>query len=141
MRILYTIFVSLLFFNCTLIEQSNLSYKSFEELKHDYNGRGWFPSDFIYHSLYDIKIRGNLDVNTYIIKFSLNELDFKNLLLKVQPKKITFKKPHGIYLPHWWAKKIDVTDTYVFDIKDDISIKPLYVFVDKVNFTIYCWRE
>ena len=139
-----TINAKSLFFSILLVilscnyEQRDSYYSGYYEIIDDeYHKKGWLPEIFYIESITNFYSRTELDVNSFLIRFSVERRDLNKIISELDSVDLNFKKPHGIEIPIWWKLNIMKTNTYYYKINNKI-----WKFaVDKENSTIYCWGD
>lgn len=121
--------------SCT-IDQVDKYYSNYTDIVVDnYDKKGWIPQSIILESTTDLYSRTNVDVNSFLIRFSVNKHDLHKILIQIDEKHINFKKPHGVGMPDWWNLNPDTLTTYKY--KKDTSVWNFAI--DDSNMIIYCW--
>ena len=139
MRKVALFFMLLISFSC-IFEQNNSYYRDYDEiLENEFQGKGWLPNEFVLFSINNVYLRNNIDVNTFLIRFSLKKKDFINLTQKLDIMDSIFKKPHGVSIPRWWTTKIDELPKYSYNFNKNGNDKIVSIAIDFSNLTFYCW--
>ncbi|MBA7543072.1 hypothetical protein ES705_35398 [subsurface metagenome] len=85
----------------------------------------------------DLYSRTNVDVNSFVIRYSINRNDLDTTMIQLDSTVQKFQKPHGIDIPNWWSNNINELKTYKF--KPDTNT--WFFAIDFKNLTIYCWGK
>jgi hypothetical protein len=123
--------------SCNL-EQVDKYYADYESLISDnYQLKGWLPNEVILSSTTELYSRTNLDINSFLIRFSVNHNDYENIKSQLKRVNRNFVRPNGLKIPAWWSERINDFGKYKFE-KDNISRT---FAIDNENLTIYCWGK
>ena len=81
--------------------------------------------------------RTNLDVNTFMICYTVSRNDLDTIMIQLKKSTQKFQKPHGLETPDWWPENINELKIYKF--RPDTSI---WTFsIDNDNRIIYSWGK
>jgi hypothetical protein len=103
----------------------------------DYDKKGWLPQQLILTSATDLYSRTNVDINSFLIRYSINRNDLDTIMIQLDSSGQKFQKPHGLIIPEWWSDNINELKTYKFRPNTNT-----WTFaIDNKNLTIYCWGK
>ena len=100
--------------------------------------QGWIPKEIIFASMTNIYQKTDLDINTCIFAYTLNQTDLDNLILRIT--KVDSKKVNTRFsLPNWWKTKVVSLEHYSFF--ENRTSDTVFLAIDKTQNRIYGWRE
>ena len=100
--------------------------------------KGWIPNELCFESMQEIHLTTNMDLNTCVFDFTLNQQHFDAFLKKVEMTNSAPILPRRISQPKWWSDISESHKTYIF-IEPEVDT----VFISFNNKTrkVYGWRN
>ena len=138
-RTLLLIFMIPLIVSCSL-DQIEVHYPNYEEaLADNLFNKGWIPEQIISSSMSEIYLRNNIDINTCIFSFVIQEQEIKALVGNLTPGCSDINNVKGINIPSTWKNKIPQLDQYNFF--DYSTSDTIHLAIDNKENRIYGWRD
>lgn len=101
-----------------------------------YNKKGWLPENLTMPSTTDLYSRTDVDVNSFLIRFSVSQNDLNQIKDQLEGEGQEFTAPHRLKIPNWWSST-DGLQKYKYTNESNIW----WFAIDSENCIIYCWGD